>query len=136
MTANYKQLAEELYDVLKRLKNLMDDANGSPINRYGVSMSLADKVIQKYEQETRGTGRTTVLYHKAITEALENPGKSVEFIDHYPHTWSGASFHRERLEKIINKLGYNIVVSTKGQAQVFLYNKFVAGHLKNWHRCP
>jgi hypothetical protein len=50
MTANYKQLAEELYDVLKRLKNLMDDANGSPINRYGVSMSLADKVIQKYEQ--------------------------------------------------------------------------------------
>jgi hypothetical protein len=50
MTADYKQLAEELYDVLKRLKNLMDDANGSPINRYGVSMSLADKVIQKYEQ--------------------------------------------------------------------------------------
>jgi hypothetical protein len=50
MTANYKQLAEELYDVLKRLKNLMDDANGSPINRYGVSISLADKVIQKYEQ--------------------------------------------------------------------------------------
>jgi hypothetical protein len=43
---------EELYDALKRLKNLMDDANGSPINRYGVSMSLADKVIQKYEQET------------------------------------------------------------------------------------
>jgi hypothetical protein len=28
----------------------MDDANGSPINRYGVSMSFADKVIQKYEQ--------------------------------------------------------------------------------------
>lgn len=50
MTADCKQLAEELYDVLKRLKNLMDDANGSPINRYGVSMSLADKVIQKYEQ--------------------------------------------------------------------------------------
>jgi hypothetical protein len=50
MTADYKQLAQELYDVLKRLKNLMDDANGSPINRYGVSMSLADKVIQKYEQ--------------------------------------------------------------------------------------
>jgi hypothetical protein len=50
MTANYKQLAEDLYDALKRLKNLMDDANGSPINRYGVSMSLADKVIQKYEQ--------------------------------------------------------------------------------------
>ena len=125
MTADYKQLAEELYDVLKRLKNLMDDANGSPINRYGVSMSLADKVIQKYEQETtRGTGRTTALYHKAITEALENPGKSVEFKDHYPHTWGGVSFHRERLEKIINKLGYDIVVSTKGRAQVYLYNRF------------
>jgi hypothetical protein len=61
---------------------------------------------------------------KAITEALENPGKSVEFKDHYPHHWDYAKSHAERLEKIINKLGYDIVVSTKGQAQVFLYNRF------------
>jgi hypothetical protein len=61
---------------------------------------------------------------KAITEALENPGKSVEFIDHYPHNWNAATEHAFNMEDIIKKLGYKIVVSTKGQAQVYLYNKF------------
>ena len=117
---HYKQIADELYEALKGVINVMNASN-----RYGVSMCLANKVLEKYEQETtRGTGRTTALYIKCIAEALENPGKSVEFIDHYPHTWGGVSFHRERLEKIINKLGYNIVVSTKGRAQIYLYNKF------------
>jgi hypothetical protein len=110
---DYKQLAEELYEALKKF-------------RCGfITNPEMDNAIQKYEQETtRGTGRTTILYHKAITEALENPGKSVEFIDHYPHKWDSAKHHAERLEKIINKLGYDIVVSTKGQAQVYLYNRF------------
>jgi hypothetical protein len=113
MFANYKQLAEELYETLKKVRY------------WGISNTEVDDVISKYEQETtRGTGRTTALYIKCIAEALENPGKSVEFIDHYPHTWGGVSFHRERLEKIINKLGYDIVVSTKGRAQVYLYNRF------------
>jgi hypothetical protein len=120
MTANYKQLAEELYETLNNVSDFIDfDKFPLPI------AEKLDRVLKKYEQETtRGTGRTTALYHKAITEALENPGKSVEFKDHYPHTWHGVNFHRERLEKIINKLGYNIVVSTKGQAQVYLYNRF------------
>ena len=120
MTANYKQLAEDLYETLNNVSDFIDfDKLPLPI-----AVRL-DRVLKKYEDETtRRTGRTTVLYMKAITEALENPGKSVEFIDHYPHTWCGVSFHRERLEKIINKLGYDIVVSTKGRAQVFLYNKF------------
>jgi hypothetical protein len=118
MTANYKQLAEELYKTLKEVSMYL------PVDR---RFPNAINTLQKYEEETtRGTGRTTALYIKCIAEALENPGKSVEFIDHYPHTWHGVNFHRERLEKIINKLGYDIVVSTKGQAQVFLYNKFVA----------
>jgi hypothetical protein len=113
MTADYKQLAEELYETLKKVRY------------WGISNTEVDDVISKYEQETtRGTGRTTALYHKAITEALENPGKSVEFIDHYPHNWMIAKSHAERLEKIINKLGYDIVVSTKGRAQVYLYNRF------------
>ncbi len=113
MSANYKQLAENLYDTLKKVRY------------WGISNTEVDDVIAKYEQETtRGTGRTTTLYIKCIAEALENPGKSVEFIDHYPHTWHGVNFHRERLEKIINKLGYDIVVSTKGRAQVYLYNRF------------
>jgi hypothetical protein len=125
MTIDYEQLSQELYENLKRVQSLIDDANGAPINGYGVTMSLVNKVLQKYEKETtRGTGKTTVLYMKAITEALENPGKSVEFIDHYPHNWEIAKSHAENIGFIINKLGYNIVVQTKGQAQVYLYNRF------------
>jgi hypothetical protein len=120
MSANYKQLAEDLYKTLEEVSDFIDfDKFPLPI------AEKLDRVLKKYEQETtRGTGRTTALYIKCIAEALENPGKSVEFIDHFPHAWGGVNFHRERLEKIINKLGYDIVVSTKGQAQVFLYNKF------------
>jgi hypothetical protein len=120
MTANYKQLAEDLYETLNNVSDFIDfDKFPLPI------AEKLDRVLKEYEEATtRGTGRTTALYIKCITEALENPGKSVEFIDHYPHTWSGVSIHRGRLENIINKLGYDIVVSTKGQAQVFLYNRF------------
>jgi hypothetical protein len=123
MTADYKQLAEELYKTLKDVYMYL------PVDRrfpdIDIYISNVDEVLKKYEETTtRGTGRTTALYHKAITEALENPGKSVEFIDHYPHNWMIAKSHAEKLEKIINKLGYDIVVSAKGQAQVFLYNRF------------
>lgn len=48
---NYKELSQELYENLKRVHRLMDDANGAPINQYGVTMSLVDKVIRKYENE-------------------------------------------------------------------------------------
>ena len=110
MTADYKQLAQELYRVLNRFRSWSPEI---------------DDVISKYEYATtRGTGRTTALYMKAITEALENPGKSVEFIDHYPHRWDSAQHHADRLEMIIKKLGYDIAVSTKGQAQIYLYNMF------------
>ncbi len=114
MTNDYKQLAETLYEALK---------TSQYYSKY--STPYIDDAIQKYEETTtRRTGRTTALYMKAITEALENPDKSVEFIDHYPHKWDSAKHHAERLEKIINKLGYDIVVQTKGQAQVYLYNRF------------
>ena len=114
MTADYKQLAEELYETLKTAKYY---------SKY--STPYIDDAIQKYEQETtRGTGRTTALYMKAITEALENPGKSVEFIDHYPHNWDSARLHEGSLKSIIHRLHYDIIVQIKGQAQVFLYNRF------------
>ena len=123
---DYKQLSQELYEALKGVKNLIDDANNVvPVNGYGVSVSLAGKVLQKYEElTTRRSGRTTALYMKAITEALENPGKSVEFIDHYPHNWNAAKQHEDALKVILHKLYLNIIVQTKGQAQVFLYNQF------------
>ena len=116
MTADYKQLAQELYQTLKEVYRYL------PVDR---RFTNVNRILQKYEEAiTRGTGRTTALYMKAITEALENPGKSVEFIDHYPHNWDSARQHGNNLATIIIKLGYNIVVSTKGQAQVYLYNKF------------
>ena len=114
MTADYKQLAEELYETLNEVKILL------PSYRF----FTVDKVLQKYEEATtRGTGRTTALYMKAITEAIENPGKSVEFIDHYPHKWASALYHADNLGDIIKKLGYDIVVTIE-KNRVFLYNRF------------
>ena len=113
---DYKQLSKELYEALKEA------------NRYIANYDANDRVsttLQKYEElTTRRTGRTTALYMKAITEALENPGKSVEFIDHYPHNWMTAKQHEDALKGILLKLHLDIIVQTKGQGQVYLYNKF------------
>jgi len=119
---NYKELSKELYEILKELRDVINLFEVPPV--LDSKFDRIDNFLQKYEQETtRGTGRTTILYHKAITEALENPGKSVEFIDHYPYTWEGAIFHREKLQRTINNLGYDIEVGiTKNK--VFLINRF------------
>ena len=123
MTADYKKLAQVLYKTLEEVRDIIKKFEVPPVLDY--KMTSIENALLKYEQETtRGTGRTTALYHKAITEALENPGKSVEFIDHYPHCWSNVTFHTDNLRDIIKKLGLDIVLSTKGQAQVYLYNRF------------
>ena len=120
---NYKELSKELYEILKELRDVINLFEVPPV--LDSKFDRIDNFLRKYkEATTRGTGRTTILYHKAITEALENPGKSVEFVDHIPHNWDSAKQHGNNLATIIIKLGYNIVVSTKGQAQVYLYNKF------------
>jgi hypothetical protein len=108
---NYKdQLADELYKAVKELNECLNSPK-------------LDKVLQKYEdQKNRQTGRTTILYMKAIVKALENPGKSVKFIDHYEHNWDRSKYHRENLKFIIKQLGYSIIV--KGEAHVYLYNEF------------
>ena len=120
---HYKQLSEDLYKTLKDVYMYL------PVDRrfpdIDIYISNIDDVITKYEEATtRGTGRTTALYMKAITEALENPGKSVEFIDHYPHNWMIAKQHEDALKSILVQLHLDIIVQIKGQAQVFLYNKF------------
>ena len=113
---DYKQLAQELYEALKEADRYL------PTDRL---FTKTHDVLHKYEElTTRSTGRTTALYMKAITEALENPGKSVEFIDHYPHNWNAAKRHEHALKSILLKLNLNIIVQTKGQAQVYLYNQF------------
>jgi hypothetical protein len=114
---DYKQLAEDLYEALKEANRY--------IANYGASNRVST-TLQKYEEATtRSTGRTTALYMKAITEALENPGKSIEFKDHYPHTVVSAKHHADNLETIIVKLGYDIMISRPtNRTQVYLYNKF------------
>ena len=113
---HYKQIAYELYEALKEADRYL------PNDRLFSNIS---DTLHKYEElTTRRSGRTTALYMKAITEALENPGKSVEFIDHYPHNWNAAKEHEDALKSILLKLNLNITVQTKGQAQVFLYNQF------------
>ena len=120
---DYKRLSQDLYETLKEIRDVIKKFEVPPVLDW--KMSKIEDALLNYEEETsRGTGRTTILYMKAIAEALENPGKSVEFIDHYPHNWELARSHAERLERIIGKLGYEIMVQTKGQAQVYLYNKF------------
>jgi hypothetical protein len=118
MTADYKQLAEELYEALKAAEPYIYAA-------YSTQTKVRN-TLQRYEElKDRGTGRTTALYMKAITEALENSGKTVEFIDHHPHRWDSAHHHASNLMHIIKKLGYDIVVTTPaGSNQVFLYNRF------------
>jgi hypothetical protein len=116
---DYKQLAEGLYQTLKDVRYFItsDKVQDS-------ALMVVNCAITYYEEATsRGTGRTTALYIKCIAEALENPGKSVEFIDHYPHTGHNAKFHRERLERIIYKLDYDISVDII-RTQVFLINRF------------
>ena len=109
---NYKdQLADELYKAVKELNECLNSPK-------------LDAVLQRYEeQKDRATGRTTILYMKAIVKALENPGKSVEFIDHYEHNWDSARYHRDTLNDIVIKLDYNIMVTQKG-CQILLCNTF------------
>ena len=110
MTNHKNQLADELY---KAVKKFNEDLNSSKL----------DAILYQYEdQKNRQTGRTTILYMKAIVKALENPGIMVEFVDHYEHNWEGARYHRENLKFIIKQLGYSIIV--KGEAQVYLCNEF------------
>lgn len=47
---NYKQLSQELYENLKRVQELVNDYHSVPINKYCLTMSLVNKVIEKYEK--------------------------------------------------------------------------------------
>lgn len=119
---DHKLLSKELYEMLERVSDFIDfERVPLPL------MEELDNLNQKYEEATtRGTGRTTALYMKAIAESLANPGKSVEFIDHYDHTRASARLHGDKLVDIIQQLEYKIVVTVPaGGGRVFLYNGFV-----------
>ena len=120
---DHKHLSQDLYEALKEIRDIIKKFEVPPVLDF--KMSRIEDALLNYEEVTkRGTGRTTILYMKAIVEALENPGKSVEFIDHYPHKWESARRHEDNLRSIIDRLHYEITVQAKGKAQVYLYNKF------------
>ncbi len=119
---DYKLLAKELYEMLDRVSDFIE------FDRFPLPLAEElDNLGQKYKEETtRGTGRTTALYMKAIAESLANPGKSIEFEDHCPHTGYSARLHGDKLVNIITQLGYKILVTVPaGGGRVFLYNGFV-----------
>jgi hypothetical protein len=125
---DYKQLSQELYEMLKEIRDVIKKFEVPPVLDYKVDR--IDNVLQKYEDETtRGTGRTTALYIKCIAEALANPGDKVEFQDHCPLNWNTINSHSDNLKNIISKLGYDIVVtviadtSNKGN-KIILTNRF------------
>jgi hypothetical protein len=120
---DHKHLSQDLYEALKEIRDIIKKFEVPPVLDWKMSR-IEDALLNYEKQTTRGTGRTTILYMKAIVEALENPGKGVEFIDHYPHKWESARRHEDALKMIIEKLNYNIIVQTKGKAQVYLYNRF------------
>ena len=128
MTTDYKQLSQELYEMLKEIRDVIKKFEVPPVLDYKVDRM--DNVLQKYEDETtRGTGRTTALYMKAIAEALAKPGEQVEFQDHYPLTWENIKPHADNLKNIITKLGYDIVVSviasnSNKDNKIILTNRF------------
>jgi hypothetical protein len=119
---DHKLLSKELYEMLERVSDFIDfERVPLPL------MEELDNLNQKYEEATtRGTGRTTALYMKAIAESLANPGKSIEFEDHCPHTRASARLHGDKLVGIIQQLEYKIVVRVPaGGGRVYLYNGFV-----------
>jgi hypothetical protein len=75
------------------------------------------------QDRNRATGRTTALRLSAISEALSNPGKEIEFVDHYPHTFASARDHAQTLRNVIERLGLlNIRIWVRGR-EVFLINE-------------
>ena len=62
----------------------------------------------------RATGRTTGRILQALGNAVENPGKEVEFFEHYyPQKVTHLQMCRERIVNIAKKLNLDISVEVK-----------------------
>ena len=59
----------------------------------------------------RATGRTTGLMLQALGKAIENPGTTVEFIDHHQQNHGQLQYCKERIEKIAKQLNLDISVN-------------------------
>ena len=59
----------------------------------------------------RATGRTTGLMLQALGKAVENPGTTVEFIDHHQQNGAQLQYCKERIEKIAKQLNLDVSVN-------------------------
>ena len=58
----------------------------------------------------RATGRTTGLMLQALGEAVENPGKEVEFIDHHEQNHGQLQLYKTKIELLAKILNLDITV--------------------------
>ena len=78
----------------------------------------------------RATGRTTGRILQALGNAVENPGKEVEFFEHYyPQKVTHLQMCRERIVNIAKKLNLDISVEVKYVDDDDVYKVFVKS---NW----
>ena len=66
------------------------------------------------DDPNRGTGRTTGLILQALGNAALARGKSVEFIDHCPHTYESARAWRQLVKDRAEYLNLKMEVSREG----------------------
>ena len=71
------------------------------------------------DDPNRGTGRTTGLILMALGNAALARGKSVEFIDHCPHTRERACTWKEEIAAKAELLNLSMEVTRKG-SRVFV----------------
>ncbi|GAG57159.1 unnamed protein product [marine sediment metagenome] len=73
----------------------------------------------KFQEDDRGTGRSTGLLLQAIGGAALAKGDEVEFVDHYRHTYYSAGIWKEYLESIIQGLRLRMTVRRE-ECRVFV----------------
>ncbi len=57
------------------------------------------------DDPNRGTGRTTSLMLRALSEAIAQPGEWVEYIDHHAHDVASAAHHASNLAGLADAVG-------------------------------
>lgn len=64
-------------------------------------------MIGEQDDPLRGTGRTTRLMYGTIIKALANPGKIVEFVDHWEGYKEVSREHKKAIEAMFDEFGVN-----------------------------
>lgn len=77
----------------------------------------------------RATGRTTGLMLQALGKAVENPGKEVEFIDHYTKNHAQLQLCKTKIELLAETLNLDVSVDLRLKEHLVGFGLFVKS---NW----